>query len=247
MSNRTSNRFLTCLSEESREILMSRCVPVDLPIRFSLFEADQVPLHAFFITSGMASIVTAMEDGGTAEVGIVGVEGLIGGIYLLGPAKVSTSSFMQIAGTGLKISLSDLHKAFRTSGEIRDRILEFYQEQSLTVSQVAGCNRLHEAEERLARWLLMAQDRTQSEILNFTQEFLAMMLGSRRTTVTLIAGALQRAGLIEYSRGRVRILDREKLETAACDCYKIARDLFNNLYAQPLEATPEFIANNFHR
>ena len=101
------------------------------------------------------------------------------------------------------------------------------------MSQIAGCNRLHEAEERLARWLLMAQDRTQSDVMYFTQEFLGMMLGSRRTTVTLIAGALQKADLIEYSRGKVRIVDRERLEEAACDCYRIAKDLFSNLYDKP--------------
>jgi DNA-binding MarR family transcriptional regulator len=110
------------------------------------------------------------------------------------------------------------------------RILEMTQEQALSMSQIAACNRLHEAEERLARWLLMAQDRTQSEVLPFTQEFLAEMLGSQRTTVTVIAGALQRSGLIEYTRGHVRILNREELESAACDCYKIIRNLQNNLY-----------------
>src|SRR5579871_6812707 len=96
MPNR--NRFLSCLSDHSRELLLSRSTPVDLPIRTSLFEAEQVPSYVFFMTSGMASIVASMDDGGTAEVGVVGVEGLIGGIHLLGPAKVSTSSFMQIAG-----------------------------------------------------------------------------------------------------------------------------------------------------
>jgi hypothetical protein len=137
---------------------------------------------------------------------------------------------MQLEGKGLRIPFSQLKQLYRTSEEIRDRLLEFVQEQALTVNQIAGCNRLHEAEERLARWLLMAQDRTQSDILNFTQEFLAMMLGARRTTVTLIAGSLQRANLIEYSRGRVKILNRENLESAACDCYKITQDLLANLY-----------------
>ena len=96
---------------------------------------------------------------------------------------------------------------------------------------MAGCHRLHEAEERLARWLLMAQDRTQSDVLNLTQEFLAMMLGARRTTVTMIAGAMQRSGLIEYYRGQVKIPDRENLEAAACDCYPIMKDLYAHVYA----------------
>jgi Mn-dependent DtxR family transcriptional regulator len=122
---------------------------------------------------------------------------------------------------------------FRTNEEVRERLLEFVQEQAVSLSQLAGCNRLHDNEERLARWLLMAQDRTQSETLNFTQEFLAMMLGSRRTTVTLIAGLLQRRGLIKYQRGKVKILDRTELETAACDCYQITKELYAGLYRLP--------------
>jgi CRP-like cAMP-binding protein len=192
----------------------------------------------------MASIVTTMEDGETAEVGVVGNEGIVGSIFLLGPTKISTSSFIQLEGSALRISMLDLRHAYRSSEEIRDRLLEFVQEQAVTVSQIAGCNRLHEAEERLARWLLMAQDRTQSEVLNFTQEFLAMMLGARCTTVTLIAGSLQRANLIEYSRGRVKILDRENLESAACDCYKITKDLYTNLYSRKLPEIDEVTLTN---
>ena len=230
MSAQFSNRLLDSLSPEANQLLRAHALQVDLGLRASLYEAEQTPAYAYFMTSGMASIVTAMEDGSTAEVGIVGREGLIGGMHIIGPAKVYTTAFIQLEGSALRIPLQHLRHAFRSSEEIRDRILEFYQEQTLTVSQIAGCNRLHEADERLARWLLMAADRTGSENLNFTQEFLAMMLGSRRTTVTLTAGALQRAGLIEYSRGRVRILNRENLESAACDCYRITKSLLTNLY-----------------
>jgi hypothetical protein len=119
-------------------------------------------------------------------------------------------------------------------------VLEFVQEQAVSLSQLAGCNRLHGNEERLARWLLMAQDRTHSDTLNFTQEFLAMMLGARRTTVTLIAGVLQRQGLIRYQRGKVKILDRANLEAASCDCYKITKELYASLYSH---AVPEAETN----
>jgi CRP-like cAMP-binding protein len=126
-----------------------------------------------------------------------------------------------------------LRQAFRSSEEIRDRILEFVQEQTFSLGQIAGCHRLHRAEERLARWLLMAQDRVQSDYLYFTQEFLAMMLGARRTTVTVVAGALQESGLIEYRRGHVKILNRENLAAAACECYQVISELYKNLYAGP--------------
>jgi CRP-like cAMP-binding protein len=172
----------------------------------------------------------SMADGGTAEVGLIGREGVVGSFHLLGPAPVNTNCFIQLDAEGIRIPLADLRKAFRSSEEVRERILEFVQEQALGVSQLAGCQRLHESEERLARWLLMAQDRVASETLNFTQEFLAMMLGAQRTTVTMVAGGLQRGGLIEYRRGKVKILDRENLEAAACDCYQVTKRLYASLY-----------------
>ena len=118
-------------------------------------------------------------------------------------------------------------------------MLEFVLEQAESLSHIAGFNRLHENEERLSRWLLMAQDRTQSDVLDFTQEFLATMLGARRPTVTVIAGVLQRSGLIEHQRGKVRIIDRENLEGAACDCYKVMKELYTNLYRKGLPGSAE--------
>jgi CRP-like cAMP-binding protein len=236
MSAETNSLFLSGLSPSARELLLAFCTAVELPLRTSLYEAEQTPTHAYFMTSGIASIVTAMPDGGTAEVGLIGAEGLVGSFHLLGPARVSTDCFIQLEATALRIPLRQLQKAFRSSEEIRDRVLEFVQSQTLSLAQLAGCHRLHEAEERLARWLLMAQDRVQSDELNFTQEFLAMMLGSRRTTVTVVAGELQRQGLIEYRRGRVKILDRAALEEVACDCYQIIKQLHVDLYKQDVAA-----------
>ena len=239
MLAKPKNRLLSILSAEAREHLVSRSTVVPLPLKTSLYRSEETPRFAYFMTSGMASIVTNMDDGGMAEVGVIGFEGIVGGLHLLGPGKNSTDSFVQLDGTALRIPFPELRKAYRSSEEIRDRILEFVQEQALITSQIAGCNRLHEAEERLARWLLMAQDRTQSDVLNFTQEFLATMLGARRTTVTLIAGALQRAGLIEYQRGHVKIIDRLNMEAAACDCYQISKRLHDELYQQSCETGNE--------
>ena len=236
MQTPTPNRLLSALSPASRDILLSKCSPVDLPIKYQLYQAETTPSHAYFMMSGMGSVVTTMEDGMSAEVGVVGCEGLVGSLQLLGPAKTSTESFVQIAGSALKMPHSELRKAFRSSEEIRFRILEFHQEELIMARQIAGCNRLHNAEERLARWLLMAQDRIGSERLELTQEFLAMMLGSRRTTVTLVASTLQRAGLIEYSRGRLTILDRKRMEATACDCYQISKSLLDGLYREKFEA-----------
>ena len=229
-----NNLFLESLSRESRSALLRLCVEVDLPLRKVLYEPGIVPPYAYFMTSGIASVVAMMENGGMAEVGLIGREGVVGSFHLLGPAKVSTSCFIQLEATALRIRFADLVSCFRENEEIRERVLEFVQEQAVSLSQLAGCNRLHDNEERLARWLLTAQDRANTDTLHFTQEFLAMMLGARRTTVTLIAGVLQRQGLIKYQRGRVKILKRAELEAASCDCYQITKELYASLYSHPV-------------
>ena len=231
------NLLLASLSSDNRESLMSRCTAVELPLKTLLYAAQEIPRYAYFMTSGLASVVVATASGQAAEVGFIGSEGIVGGMHLLGPASLPTDCMIQLEASALRIPLIELKAAFHSSDEIRERILEMAQEQALSMSQISACNRLHEAEERLARWLLMAQDRTQVDVLLFTQEFLAEMLGSQRTTVTVIAGALQRSGLIEYSRGHVRILNREELESAACDCYQVCRNLQVNLYGKALRPT----------
>ncbi len=243
MPSSHGNLFLHALSPASRASLLTHCVEVDLPLKTSLYEAENIPRYAYFMTSGIASVVASTVDGDTAEVGLIGKEGIVGSFHLLGPAKVSTSCFIQLTATALRMPFSELLLAFRANEEIRDRILEFIQEQAVGLSQIAGCHRLHDAEERLSRWLLMAQDRTQSDVLNFTQEFLGMMLGARRTTVTVVAGVLQRSGLIEYQRGRVRIINRENLEAAACDCYQIMKDLHAGLYSRALPGAVAEVTN----
>ncbi len=221
------NLLLSSLSSIARELITARCTAVALPIRTSLSQAGREPTYAFFMTSGIASVVVGMRDGGAAEVGMMGRKGVAGALHLLGPTLPTTDCFMQLEGTALRIPLPDLRRLFETSGEIRLALLHRVQIDAMMLAQVASCHRLHEAEERLARWLLTARDLTDTDTLDFTQEFLAEMLGSRRATVTMVAGAMQRSGLIEYRRGRVHILDRAQLEAAACDCYGAIRQLNN--------------------
>jgi CRP-like cAMP-binding protein len=227
---RTSNLFLSGLSPESRSTLLSRCTALELPLHSTLYEAEFAPGHAYFLTAGLASVVTPMSRGEAVEVGFIGDEGIVGSLHLLGSAPPSTQCMMQLAGSGLKISFAALQSAFDSSEEIRKRILEFLQEQAITVGQIAGCNRLHSAEKRLIRWLLMAQDRTHTDVLTFTHEYLAGMIGTRRTTVTILASDLQARSLISYRRGTIRIVNREGLESMACDCYQIIKSLYTNLY-----------------
>jgi CRP-like cAMP-binding protein len=225
-----TNRLLTSLTVESRGRIMSRTVAVPLPLRMSIYAAEEVPEFAYFVTSGLVSIVMSTGDGSTAEVTVVGREGFVGGFHLLGPAVGSLSAFLQIEGTGIRISLAELKTIARATPEIMDRLLEFTQVQILTISMTTGCNLLHQAEARLARWLLTADDRTGTGNLNLTQELLGTMLGVRRTTVNLVVSVLEGRGLIHSVRGRIRIVDRERLEQAACDCYQVTRRLQESLY-----------------
>jgi CRP-like cAMP-binding protein len=230
MSAPRENLFLASLSFERRDLLLKDSMPVVLPLTTVLYEAEHAPTHAYFLTSGIASVVTTSSGGEVAEVSVIGSEGMVGSAHLLGSATDQTRCFMQIAGTAIRVPIANLREAFESSEEVRNRVLEFVQNQLLTISQIAGCNRFHNAQQRLARWLLMVQDRTRSETLNLTQEFLATMLGAQRTTVTVVAGTLQASGLIEYRRGTVRIVNRENLEETACDCYQVNKRLFYSLY-----------------
>lgn len=226
-----SNRLLDALSCDCREAILAVSNEMDLPIRASLQSQEAIPKYAYFITSGIASVVVGLAEGGSAETALIGREGLTGAMSLLGNALPSTECFIQVPASAYRIPLTALKDLFMSSEEIRSRILEFVQEQSMTTSQIAGCNKLHDAEARLARWLLMVQDRTQEDSFLLTQEFLAEMLGTRRTTVALVAGTLQRGGFIEYSRGKITIKSRRDLQTVACDCYPVTQRLLDGLYS----------------
>ena len=231
MLDQFSNLLLTSLSPKYRGFLMSRLKPVTLGAREVLYEPDETPKFAHFMTGGIASIVGTMSSGASAEVGIWGKEGLVECFHLLGNAHIPTRCFMQIEGTALRMPFKDLQKEFHENDELREAILQSVQSQGAILGQLAACNRLHEAEERLARWFLMVRDRMESDAFYLTQEFLAVMLGSRRTTVTAAAGALQRKGLIRYSRGRIHIVDPIGLEKEACECYATVREIYQNFYS----------------
>jgi CRP-like cAMP-binding protein len=230
MISEATNLFLCSLSPPSRRSLMAAAKAVELPVKTRLYNPDTTPSYAYFLNSGLASVVTTMANGQSAEVGFIGYEGVVGSLHLLGDAQIPSQGVIQLAGKGLRISFADLEAAFRDSEEIRGRILHFVQCHAAITGQIAGCNRMHAAEQRLARWLLMAWDRTQELPLNFTQEYLPEMIAVERTTVSAIAADMQRKGLIEYSRGQLEILNREDLEATACECYPIMKRLFYGLY-----------------
>lgn len=226
----SGNLLLDVLSPDLRQQILDLSRPVELPLHTLLHEQSEMPGWGYFLCSGIASMVVSMVEGGSAEVGLIGREGIVGASHLLGPTPAPAQCFIQMDGTALRIRMADMRMFFDTSKEFRNRVLEFIQQQSVALEQIAACNKLHEAEERLARWLLMSRDRADDDTMSMTQEFMADMLGTRRTTVTLVAGSLQRQGLIDYRRGKVKIVNRAALEEAACDCYRVCKDARDNLY-----------------
>lgn len=231
MLDQSSNLLLNSLSPKTASVLLARMRPVTLAAREVLYEPDDTPKFAHFMTGGIASIVGTMSSGASAEVGIWGKEGLVECFHMLGSARIPTRCFMQIEGSALRIPFKDLQREFHENQELREGILQSVQSQGAILGQLAACNRLHEAEERLARWFLMVRDRIENDTFYLTQEFLAVMLGSRRTTVTAAAGTLQRKGLIRYSRGRIHIVDPAGLEKEACECYTTVHEIYQNFYS----------------
>jgi CRP-like cAMP-binding protein len=171
----------------------------------------------------LVSILTVFPDGKSVEVGLVGKEGLIGIPLVAGFRSAPTRAIVQIEATAFRASADTLLGMLRQCPVLEQRLQQFAQIMTLQTAQIAACNRLHEVNERLGRWLLMSCDRIGSETVPLTQELLAQMLGTRRSSVTVAAGMLQKAGLIAHSRGEVKIVDRERLEEASCECYEIMR------------------------
>jgi CRP-like cAMP-binding protein len=212
------NSLLLNLPTAERNGVRERIEMVPLTVRSVLHEPGEPMEFAYFVNSGCASILNVMSDGKSVEVGLVGSEGFVGSPLLAGFRTSPTRAIMQVGGAGFRISAQDLQSSLREFPRLGDDLGRYTQELAIQAMQTAACNRLHEVEQRLARWLLMTQDRV-GDSFELTQEFIAHMLGTRRATVTITAGILQKAGLISYRRGRVRIKNRPGLEVGSCECY----------------------------
>lgn len=217
------NWILAALPPQELALLLPLLSAVDLPLRKSLQTPKRNERYAYFLEEGMASIVSTMKDGSSVEVGAVGRDGLVGVSGLLGVNKSHLDTFVQIAGSGFRIDALKLKEAFERPGTLRSLLQRYIHVQLLSARQYTACNRLHSAEQRLARWLLTCQDIIGSNDLSLKQEFLGQMLGIRRITVTVTASALQKKGLIRYTRGRLHIKDRAGLEKMACECYQVTK------------------------
>src|SRR3954470_654600 len=223
------NRILSSLQRTEIMRLAPHLLPLDLPSGKTLLDPGQEITYAYFLETGLASVVVAMANGNMVETGITGNDGLVGFPVLLGTKTMPTRTFMQISGKGFKIKVHRLVEEFERAGTLHTKISRYLQAHLVQTAQTAACNRLHDIAERLARWLLMCHDRMEADNFSITHEFLGHMLGTPRSTVTLAAGILQKAGLVSYSRGKVNIRDRKGLEKAACECYQTIRKEFDRL------------------
>jgi CRP-like cAMP-binding protein len=228
-STRPRNLILSRLPEEQYQALARFLVPVDLPLNMQLSLPNQVVESLYFPVSGLISTDALTEKGESVEVGLVGREGFSGLCALFGQPQMSHAVVMQGAGAGFRIRASILREEFLKGGLFAQMVYDFAYLQLVQMTQSVLCNRMHDVEARLARWLLASADRTESNELMLTQEFLAQMLGSRRSTVTVAAGELQRLGAIDYSRGRIRLINRPLLESKACECYGIVRATYDRM------------------
>jgi CRP-like cAMP-binding protein len=213
------NLLLLSIPEEEFALLRPLLEPLDLPRYHLLYEQGRRIEHACFLNEGMVSLVVVAHDGRSVEVGITGREGLVGLPLVFGYDEAPTRAIVQLPGSGLSVSAAALVQAFAQCPQLYAHLQHYAFTQQMQVAQIAACNRLHDMEHRLARWLLMCQDTVDSSLLPLTHEFIAQMLGTGRPTVTIAAGVLERAGLIENTRGSVKIVNRKRLEDAACECY----------------------------
>ena len=216
------NRILTALPPSEREQLFGVVRNVTLPVKTVLFEPGAAIEALYFPINGVISLVTPLHDGAIVEVATIGNEGIVG-VPLVPLSGLAVRAISQVAGRSLRIEATEFLAFFNRSSAFQALVERYTQALFGQISQAAACNRLHSSEERLSRWLLMSHDRVGSDEFMITQEFLGQMLGARRSTVSVSAGILQRAGLIRYVRGHVTIVDRAGLEAVSCECYAVIR------------------------
>ncbi len=221
------NKLLLAIPDQEFRKIRSRLQFVDLPHHLILHQPHQTVRFAHFPNAGLISLVVELKDGRTVEAGLLGNEGASGMPAVLGLSRSPLREIVQIEGDAFRVRVNALRELLPSTPVLQATLNRYAAGLAMQVAQTAACNRLHKIEERLSRWLLIAQDRIDSGIVPITHDFLATMLGTDRPSVTVAAGMLQREGIIEYTRGSVRILNRKKLESFACECYALIKQ-YNN-------------------
>ncbi len=218
-----SNLLLLAISDSDYSSLRPHLEYVSLPSHRILHESGEKLEFVYFPNRGLISLVVVMKNGKKAEAGIVGNEGFSGSPASVGLSRDPLQAVVQITGDGFRVKVAALQSTLQSTPNLRLMLSRYAVVQGMQVAQTAACNRLHGVKQRLARWLLMTQDRVDSGSLPITHDFIATMLGTDRPSVSVAAGALQKKKMIEYTRGAVKIVNRRKLEAAACECYGITQ------------------------
>ena len=218
-----SNKILLSISDRDYSSLRPHLEYVSLPNHLVIHETGGKLEFVYFLNRGLISLVVVMKDGRTVEAGIIGNEGFTGTPAAVGLSRGPLRAVIQITGDGFRVESGALQHTLESAPQLQMMLSRYAVIRGLQVAQTAACNRLHDIEQRLARWLLMTQDRVDSGLLPITHDFLATMLGTDRSTVSLAAGVLQKRKVIEYTRGAVKIVNRKKLEDSTCECYEAIR------------------------
>lgn len=219
------NWIIETVPVATRTSLLAHIEYVRFPVGHVLYRPHEAPRHVHFLTSGLVSLVTCLATGHAVNVGLIGSEGIVESFHMLGASEVATEAVVQVEATALRAPFADIQREFQWAEPLRQLVLQQIQEQGMVAAQLVACNAIHGVDARLARWLLMIEDRLGSSHLHVTQAFLADMVATHRPTVTAAVGRLQRSGAICSSRGNVEILDRSQLERTACECYPVIRGL----------------------
>ncbi len=223
------NRLLSSLPRDVQIRLLPRMEKISFGLKQILYDAGQPIAHVYFPLSGVISLLIALKAGETVEVATTGNEGVVGTSLLLGTERSSFKAVCQVTGQALKMRADAFRRSVEEHPELGALVRRYAQALVDQIAQTTACNHVHSVQARMCRWLLMTHDRVGADEFHLTQEFLAQMLGVRRPSVTVAAGLLQKAGLIRYQRGRIRITDRPGLESGACECYETVRQEFDRL------------------
>jgi len=224
------NKLLAVLPVEDRQRVMAQLSIVPFQFRQVLHKQGETIEDVYFPCGGACSLTKTMEDGRTAEVGTVGNEGMLGAAVFFGDGQAQSDVIVQVAAkSGYKMAVRSFVEEMNLHGAFYNRVIRYYQALAIQVMQTTACNALHSAEQRCCRWLLMTRDRVGSDDLSLTHEFLAIMLGVRRSTVSIIVEGLQKAGLVDTRRGQITIVDRQRLEASSCECYAAVKANFARL------------------
>ena len=217
------NQLLAALPAADYERLLPHLEPVALPLGLVVFESGGKLRHLYFPATGIVSLLYAMESGTSTEIAVIGNEGVVGIALFMGGESTPSRAVVQSAGHGFRLNASVLKTEFELGGPLQHLLLRYTQALISQMTQTAVCNRHHSVDQQLCRWLLLSLDRLSSYEQTMTQELIANMLGVRREGVTEAAGKLQEAGVIRYSRGRITVVDRPKLEKRVCECYSVVK------------------------